>query len=64
MYGEGDGLKIMIFADAFGQDPEFFAFYRAMQAYQKALIGGETSMILSPDSEFFKFFGNIKPKTE
>ena len=58
MKGEGDGLKNKIFADAFGQDPEFFGFYRAMQAYQKALIGGETSMILSPDSEFFKFFGN------
>ena len=64
MKGEGDGLKNKIFADAFGQDPEFFAFYRAMQAYQKALIGGETSMILSPDSEFFKFFGNIDQKVE
>ncbi len=64
MKGEGDGLKNKIFADAFGQDPEFFAFYRAMQAYQKALIGGETSMILSPDSEFFKFFGNIDQKAE
>ena len=62
MKGEGDGLRNKIFADAFGQDPEFFGFYRAMQAYQKALIGGETSMILSPDSEFFKFFGNIKSK--
>ena len=58
MKGEGDGQKNKIFADAFGQDPEFFGFYRAMQAYQKSLIGGETSMILSPDSEFFKFFGN------
>ena len=64
MKGEGDGQKNKIFADAFGQDPEFFAFYRAMQAYQKALIGGETSMILSPDSEFFKFFGNIDQKVE
>ena len=64
MKGEGDGERNKIFADAFGQDPEFFAFYRAMQAYEKALIGGETSLILSPDSEFFKFFGNIKPKTE
>ena len=62
--GEGDGLKNKIFADAFGQDPEFFAFYRAMQAYEKALIGGETSLILSPDSEFFKFFGNIKPEIQ
>ena len=60
--GEGDGTRNKIFADAFGQDPEFFAFYRAMQAYEKALIGGETSLILSPDSEFFKFFGNIKQK--
>ena len=58
--GEGDGQRNKIFAEAFGQDPEFFAFYRAMQAYEKALIGGETSLILSPDSEFFKFFGNIK----
>ena len=57
--GEGDGQRNKIFADAFGQDPEFFAFYRAMQAYETALIGGETSLILSPDSEFFKFFGNI-----
>ena len=39
-----------------------FAFYRAMQAYEKALIGGETSLVLSPDSEFFKFFGkSVKP---
>ena len=64
MKGEGDGMRNKIFAEAFGQDPEFFAFYRAMQAYEKALIGGETSLILSPDSEFFKFFGNIKPKSE
>ena len=64
MKGEGDGQRNKIFADAFGQDPEFFAFYRAMQAYEKALIGGETSLILSPDSEFFKFFGNIKPKIQ
>ena len=62
MKGEGDGQRNKIFADAFGKDPQFFAFYRAMQAYEKALIGGETSLILSPDSEFFKFFGNIKAK--
>ena len=64
MKGEGDGQRNKIFADAFGRDPEFFAFYRAMQAYETALIGGDTSLILSPDSEFFKFFGNIKPKSE
>ena len=62
MKGEGDGQRNKIFADAFGRDPQFFAFYRAMQAYEKALIGGETSLVLSPDSEFFKFFGkSIKP---
>ena len=62
MKGEGDGQRNKIFANAFGQDPQFFAFYRAMQAYEKALIGGETSLVLSPDSEFFKFFGkSIKP---
>ena len=54
MKGEGDGQRNKIFADAFGKDAEFFAFYRAMQAYERALIGGETSLIMSPDSEFFK----------
>ena len=57
MKGEGDGQRNKIFASAFGRDPQFFAFYRAMQAYERALIGGETSLVLSPDSEFFKFFG-------
>ena len=63
--GEGDGQRNKIFADAYGKDPEFFGFYRAMQAYETALIGGDTSLILSPDSDFFKFFGkagiNKKP---
>ena len=64
MKGQGDGLRNKIFADAFGRDPEFFAFYRAMQAYEKALIGGDTSLILSPDSEFFKFFGSKEAKAQ
>jgi len=67
MKGEGDGQRNKIFAQAFGKDPEFFAFYRAMQAYEKALIGGDTSLILSPDSDFFKFFGDtgvIKKKKQ
>ena len=56
--GEGDGLRNKIFADAFGRDPEFFSFYRAMQSYEKSLISGsETSLVLSPDSEFFRYFG-------
>jgi len=58
MKGEGDGMRNKIFANAFGKDPQFFAFYRAMQAYETALIGGDTSLILSPDSDFFKFFGD------
>ena len=57
MKGEGDGQRNKIFAGAFGKDPQFFSFYRAMQSYEKALIGGDTSLILSPDSDFFKFFG-------
>ena len=67
MKGEGDGTRNRIFAQAFGKDPEFFGFYRAMQSYEKALIGGDTSLILSPDSDFFKFFGNtgvIKSKKQ
>jgi membrane protease subunit HflC len=55
--GEGDGQRNKIFADAFGRDPEFFSFYRAMQSYEKSLISGsETSLVLSPDSEFFRYF--------
>ena len=65
MKGEGDGQRNKIFANAFGRDPQFFAFYRAMQAYEKSLIGGETSLVLSPDSDFFKFFGkSIKPNVK
>ena len=55
--GEGDSERNKIFASAFGKDPAFFSFYRSMQSYEKALIGNETSLILSPDSDFFKFFG-------
>ena len=62
MKGQGDGQRNKIFADAFGRDPQFFAFYRAMQAYETSLIGGQTSLVLSPDSAFFKFFGKaFKP---
>jgi Membrane protease subunits, stomatin/prohibitin homologs len=60
MKGEGDGKRNQIFNAAFGRDPQFFGFYRAMQSYEKALIGGDTSLILSPDSDFFKFFGKTR----
>lgn len=60
--GEGDALAIKIYADSFGQDPEFFAFYRSMEAYRKALGQDGTTMVLSPDSDFFSFFGDITGK--
>ena len=56
--GEGDGTANKVFAEAFGKDPEFFAFYRAMQAYAEGLKSSDTTMILSPESEFFKYFGD------
>ncbi|MAU40573.1 MAG: HflC protein [Kordiimonas sp.] len=55
--GEGDAIAVKLFADAFSQDPEFFSFYRSMQAYSAALSKDDTTLVLSPDSEFFKFFG-------
>ena len=56
--GQGDGIANKVFAEAFGKDPEFFAFYRAMQAYAESLNSSDTSMILSPESEFFKYFAD------
>jgi modulator of FtsH protease HflC len=56
--GTGDGEKNRIFAEAFGQDADFFSFYRSMQAYREAISDGDTTLILSPDSDFFKFFGS------
>jgi membrane protease subunit HflC len=57
--GEGDGERNRIFAEAFGKDPEFASFYRHMQAYETALKAGETRLLLSPDSEFFRYFNAI-----
>ncbi|HJP19947.1 MAG TPA: protease modulator HflC, partial [Alphaproteobacteria bacterium] len=54
--GEGDGKAVKIFADAFGRDPDFFNFYRTMEAYRESLSGDDTTLVLSPDSEFFRFF--------
>jgi membrane protease subunit HflC len=56
--GDGDAQSIKVYADAFGQDKEFFAFYRSMQAYRDALNGHSTSFVLTPDSGFFRFFEN------
>jgi membrane protease subunit HflC len=59
--GQGDAERNKVFAAAFTQDPEFFAFYRSMQAYEKALGTDATTMVLSPNSEFFRYFGDQKP---
>lgn len=56
--GDGDAERNKIFALAFGEDPEFFAFYRSMQAYEAGLQSGDTSLVLSPESSFFRFFNN------
>ncbi len=56
--GDGDAESIRVYAGAFGQDKEFFAFYRSMQAYREALTGRSTSFVLTPDSGFFRFFQN------
>ena len=56
--GRGDSEAIDIYAESFGQDPEFFSFYRSMEAYRKSIGESQTSMVLAPDSEFFKFFKN------
>jgi membrane protease subunit HflC len=53
--GEADAERNAIFAQAFGADPEFFAFYRSLEAYEKALQGGNSSMVMTPDSEFFDY---------
>jgi membrane protease subunit HflC len=55
--GEGEAERTTIFAEAFNRDPEFFQFYRSMQSYRTALGASGTTMVLSPDSEFFQYFG-------
>jgi modulator of FtsH protease HflC len=56
--GDGDATRARIFADAYGKDPEFYAFYRSMQAYEAALKPDNTRLVLPPDSRFFRFFGS------
>jgi modulator of FtsH protease HflC len=53
--GEADAKRNAVFAEAFGRDPEFFAFYRSLTAYENALTGSNSSMVISPDSEFFTY---------
>jgi modulator of FtsH protease HflC len=56
--GEGDGTRNQIFADAYSKDPDFFSFYRSMQAYDTGLKAGDTRMLLKPDTNFFRYFNS------
>ena len=58
--GEGDGERNRLFAEAYGKDPDFFAFYRSMQAYEAGFKPGDTRMVVNPKSDFFRFFGSAK----
>ncbi len=60
--GEGEGERHSILGEAYGQDPEFFDFYKSMQAYEASLGGDSTTMVLTPDSDFFRFFGQETAK--
>ena len=60
--GEGDGERNRIFAEAYTKDPDFFAFYRSMSAYETGLKSPDTRFLLRPDSDFFRFFGNPSGK--
>ena len=57
--GEGDGESVRIFAEAFSRDEDFFDFYRTMEAYRGSLTGDDTTLMISPDSEFFKYFNGL-----
>ena len=61
--GQGDGERNRLFAESYGQDPAFFAFYRSMTAYENGLKSNDTRFLLRPDSDFFRFFGNPSGKT-
>ena len=61
--GEGDAERNRIFAEAYSKDPDFFAFYRSMQAYEAGLRSNDTRMLLKPDSDFFRFFGDPSGKS-
>ena len=56
--GLGDAKAAQVYADAFEQDREFYAFYRSLDAYRKSFLGKDTTMVLAPDSEFFRYFNN------
>jgi modulator of FtsH protease HflC len=64
--GQGDAERNRVFAEAFNRDPQFFTFWRSMQAYETSLRAGETRMVLSPNSDFFRYFNDPqgRPRAE
>jgi membrane protease subunit HflC len=60
--GQGDAERNRIYAEAFSKDPDFFAFYRSLIAYKKALGPADTTMVISPTSEFFRYLGSDRGK--
>jgi membrane protease subunit HflC len=60
--GEGDAVAAKIYSDAYDKDAEFYAFYRSMEVYKNSMKNNDTSMVLSPDSEFFKYFSSMEGK--
>ncbi|KAA2285745.1 protease modulator HflC [Arenimonas fontis] len=60
--GEGDAQAAEIFAQAYGRDPEFYSFYRSLEAYRAALADGQTTLVLDPDAEFLKYFNNDRAR--
>jgi membrane protease subunit HflC len=61
--GQGDSERNRIFAEAYSRDPDFFAFYRSMQAYDKSMQRGDTRLVLKPDSDFFRYFSDPSGQT-
>jgi membrane protease subunit HflC len=61
--GQGDAERNRIFADAYGKDADFFSFYRTMQAYERSMQHNDTHLVLRPDSDFFRYFGDPSGKT-
>ena len=58
--GDGDATRNRIYAEAYQRDPEFFSFYRSLQAYRKAMDASDTTLVLSPNSDFFRYFGDMQ----
>lgn len=58
--GEGEGRRNLILGEAYGRDPDFFQFYKSLSEYSENLVGNDTTMVLSPDSDFFRFFGSFE----